>query len=321
MSEPAPLGPDEMATWETEGYVLVRGAISAEQAARGADEVWEFAGKPEHRRFLFGVDRDNEETWYEKTPDSRVDGRTVEIYHGTQQWANRTAPDIYGAFSQILGERRICCSLDAAHISPPSRNLDETLGFLHWDMWHVQRYNDPTHGPCIEPAANHNSAWETIMDQEPEGMREALAARKVQGMLYLTDTPEDTGAFVIVPGFHRQIESWLKNLPASAVPSAEDLLALGTVQVPGNAGDLVIWNSLCPHSAGVNHNREGRVRVVQYLSYRYDSDLENGDREARRAFHRDGQKGNGNRLDLPNEPGNVELTSLGRKIAGLDPWP
>lgn len=44
-------------------------------------------------------------------------------------------------------------------------------------------------------------------------------------------------------------------------------------------------------------------------------------RESRIAFWRDGTIGNGNRHDLPNEPGGVELTPLGRKIAQLDPWP
>ena len=33
-----------------------------------------------------------------------------------------------------------------------------------------------------------------------------------------------------------------------------------------------------------------------------------------------GLVGNGNRLDLPNEPGCVALTPLGRKIAQIDPW-
>ena len=43
-------------------------------------------------------------------------------------------------------------------------------------------------------------------------------------------------------------------------------------------------------------------------------------RAGRIAFWRDGTIGNGNRHSMPNEPGCVELTPLGRKIAQIDPW-
>ena len=49
-----------------------------------------------------------------------------------------------------------------------------------------------------------------------------------------------------------------------------------------------------------------------------DQSAEN--RAGRIAFWRDGTIGNGNRHSMPNEPGCVELTPLGRKIAQIDPW-
>ena len=47
------------------------------------------------------------------------------------------------------------------------------------------------------------------------------------GILYLTDTPPEQGAFTLVPGFQRWGEDWLKSLPGGADPRAQDLYALG----------------------------------------------------------------------------------------------
>ena len=82
--------------------------------------------------------------------------------------------------------------------------------------------------------------------------------------------PVDGGAFACVPGFHRRIDDWLLSLPpagpeGSGKPWTEaDLLRLapGVVYAPGKAGDMVIWNNLLPHGAGVN--RTAVARVVQY---------------------------------------------------------
>ena len=158
------LSEEDLAFWRTHGFVVARQVISAEQAARTADgelhafdrgvgwsghwvgwpaggclgadwarpcaEIWEFASRPEHRAHDFGLDRADEESWYEKTLDSRRGH--VEIYHGPNQWANRTSPGVHEAFSQVLGSTEIVCSKDRANITPPSRNPEERVDSLHW---------------------------------------------------------------------------------------------------------------------------------------------------------------------------------------------
>ena len=51
--------------------------------------------------------------------------------------------------------------------------------------------------------------------------------------------PADAAAYTCVPGFQHRIKEWLQSLPPETAPSREDLVALGAVPVPGNAGDLV----------------------------------------------------------------------------------
>lgn len=49
-----------------------------------------------------------------------------------------------------------------------------------------------------------------------------------QGILYLTDTEAEQGAFTLVPGFHRRIDEWLDGLPPGTDPRQQDLHALGS---------------------------------------------------------------------------------------------
>ena len=142
----------------------------------------------------------------------------------------------------------------------------------------------------------------------------------VQGVLYLTDTPAEQGAFVCVPGFHRRIEDWLDSLPPDADPKQQDLLALGTRRLAAEAGDLIIWHIALPHSAGLN--RGSAPRVAQYITMGPAGDDSEEGRQGRLAFWRERLSGLG-RYDKEREHRErpaARLTTLGRKLAGVDPW-
>jgi ectoine hydroxylase-related dioxygenase (phytanoyl-CoA dioxygenase family) len=84
------------------------------------------------------------------------------------------------------------------------------------------------------------------------------------GILYLTDTPPEQGAFTLVPGFHRRVEDWLKSLPPGADPRSQNIHALGSQPIGGRAGDLIIWHQALPH--GSRPNRGTQPRMVQYIN-------------------------------------------------------
>ena len=89
------------------------------------------------------------------------------------------------------------------------------------------------------------------------------------------------------------------------------LLRLGTKRYPGAAGDLVIWRSDLPHSAGLN--RGSIPRVAQYVSMSPAPQAD--EREARARWLAEGlaaERGEGAAL---------ELSALGRQLVGLDLWP
>jgi ectoine hydroxylase-related dioxygenase (phytanoyl-CoA dioxygenase family) len=98
--------------------------------------------------------------------------------------------------------------------------------------------------------------WDTSLAR-PRGL-------STQGILYLTDTGPEQGAFTCVPGFHRRIDTWLDSLPEGADPRRQDLHALGSMPIGGRAGDLVIWHDALPH--GSRPNRSHLPRIVQYIA-------------------------------------------------------
>jgi Phytanoyl-CoA dioxygenase (PhyH) len=173
-----------------------------------------------------GADPDDPQTWYRRTNH----GIMVQYFQHPAFDAIRRAPRIHKAFAQLWGTDDLWATTDRVGFNVPERP-----GFLfpgprlHWDV--------------------------SVKTPIPFG---------TGGILYMTDTPPEQGAFTLVPGFHRWGEDWLKNLPRGAHPREQDLYALGPQPIGGRAGDLVIWHQALPH--GASPNRGSRPRMVQYVN-------------------------------------------------------
>lgn len=175
---------------------------------------------------FIGANPQQPDTWYGGPQGASI---WIPLIHHPALWANRDSPRIYQAFVQLWNRRDLWVSVDQAGINPPEKPGWHFPGpHLHFDV--------------------------SLQLPIPFG---------VQGILYLTDTATDQGAFTCVPGFHRRIEQWLNSLPPGADPRAQDLTKLGAVPIAGRAGDLVIWHQALPH--GASPNRSARPRVVQYI--------------------------------------------------------
>ncbi len=235
------------------------------------------------------ADPNNPETWY--GPPLRKDGM-VEIYQHQALWDNRQHPRVYGAFADIFGNEKLWVSMDRASMKPPPHPdypEYDSKGFVHWDC-------DTSKLPL------------------PFG---------VQGVLYLTDTTEDMGGFRCIPGFHKNLEEWIKTQPADRNPRAPDLTGLEVKPIPGKAGDLLIWDRLLAHGNG--HNTSNRPRMAQYITMSPARDDENARRqrierwEKRQHTPLDPNAGDPRRWEEQHGK-TAELTPLGRKLLGLDLW-
>lgn len=157
--------------------------------------------------------------------DDKSEGIFVPLVHHPSFERNRRSRRIRQAFAQLYGTEDLHVTIDRGGFNPPGRGVPG----LHWDT-------------SLAPPL----------------------PRYFQGILYLTDTPAEQGAFQCVPGFHRRLEAWLANLPPGADPRAQDLSG-EAVRIAGNAGDMVIWHGALPH--GASANRGLRPRLVQYIAY------------------------------------------------------
>ncbi|HTD33804.1 MAG TPA: phytanoyl-CoA dioxygenase family protein [Candidatus Elarobacter sp.] len=173
-----------------------------------------------------GMDRDDPATWYGGAHGHSI---WVPLVNHPALWANRRAPRVQRAFAQLWNRRDLWMTVDQVGFNPPERPGWRFPGpHLHWDT-------------SLEPPI----------------------AFGLQAMLYLVDVAENQGAFTCVPGFHRRIDAWLRELPPGADPRRQDLEALGAIPISGRAGDLVIWHHALPH--GSSPNRATHPRIVQYL--------------------------------------------------------
>ena len=103
---------DDWSFWITNGYVIIKNAISKTQALATAKFLWEFEDK----------DPNNPETWYLK-PRAKIQMKEligtgmVEVYNHQTLWDNRQEKKIYNAFSDIWGTKKLWVSIDRANLN------------------------------------------------------------------------------------------------------------------------------------------------------------------------------------------------------------
>ncbi|HLK57486.1 MAG TPA: phytanoyl-CoA dioxygenase family protein [Chthonomonadaceae bacterium] len=275
---------EDRAFFEENGYVVVLDVVPKENCEAVINALFEF----------LGMDRNNPEDWYR--PPLKTGGM-IEIYQHQALWNNRQYPRLHQVYSEIWGMEQLCVTIDRAGFKPPQHpdhpEFDHK-GFAHWDV-----------------------------DTSKLPIRFG-----VQGVLCLSDTEPGMGGFQCVPGFHRGLEEWIRTLPPDRNPRVPDLSTLPpdkrVVPIPAKQGSLIIWNNLLLHGNG--HNVSKQPRFSQYISMFPASRLMEETRQARIAQWRDHtppytQTFPGDPRKIEEQFGTTaELTPLGRKLLGLDPW-
>jgi Phytanoyl-CoA dioxygenase (PhyH) len=166
------------------------------------------------------------DTWY----SPRLNGIMVQLFQHSALDVARQSPRIHKAFAQLWGTSDLLATTDRCGFNPPERDGWRYPGpHLHWDI-------------SLEPPVRFD----------------------VQGILYLTDTAPNQGAFICVPGFQHQLDEWLTADPDRQHQRAGSLHIPAPTPIPGRAGDLVIWHGSLPHASSPNHAT--RPRIVQYLT-------------------------------------------------------
>ena len=213
------LSQSDLDFWNANGYVILREAITKEDAKNTIDVICEF----------LGININDPSTWYEPHPAKQ--GIMIQLFQSPQLEKNRRSSKIRRAYEQLWQRTDLWCSTDRVSFNPPENEKWTFPGpRLHWDV--------------------------SLELPIPFGL---------QGLLYLSDTKEDQGAFTLVPGFQNRIEAWINSLPPGTNPRTENLYELGTKPISAGAGDFILWHQALPH--GSSPNTSVLPRFVQYINY------------------------------------------------------
>ena len=277
----------DRAFFDQQGFLVVRQLIPRERVAAVVDAIWEF----------LEFDRNEPSGWY-RAPH-RVNGM-VEMYHHQALWDVRQDPNVYELFRELFGRDDLWVFIDRANLKPPpdaSHPEYDHHGMVHWDM----------------------------------DVRQTPTPFQVQGVLYLVDTRQGEGGFQCVPGAHRRAaeisdgfsdgdlreQQLHERFPEQIGPP---------IEVEAEAGDFIIWHSALPH--GNSRNWSAKPRLAQYVRLFPADPADEELREERIASWRERtHPAFQNPRAFPGDPRGkeaesppAELTSLGRRLLGLDEW-
>lgn len=177
-----------------------------------------------------GANEQDPTTWYQ--PHEFMQKIMLQLFRHPQLDANRQVPKIRHVFEQLWQRTDLVMTTDRVSFNPPETPTWHFPGpDMHWDM------------PLQLPVKF-----------------------ATQGLIYLTDTGEEQGAFCCVPGFHLKIEEWLLEQNKSDIElQQQDWHRWQVKPIAAKAGDLIIWHHALPH--GASPNRGTLPRMVQYINF------------------------------------------------------
>jgi phytanoyl-CoA dioxygenase PhyH len=271
--------------WKENGYIVIKNAVSREQAQETANFLWEFEEK----------DPGDPETWYappraEMQMKELTNTGMVEVYNNQYLWNNRQMQKMYDAFVDIWGTEKLWVTIDRANLNFPMRPGFEYKGFIHWDY-------DP--------------------DTKPVNVQGVLALADQRD--------ENMGGFQCVPELFRTYDTWKLTQPEDRDHFKPDINGFELKKVKMDAGDLLIFNSLLPHGIRPNRSSDKvRIAQYismmpaeednkQLRQWRINSWK---DRIAPEGYAFPGDPRNWEKIKY----GTAQLTDLGKKLLGLEKW-
>ncbi|MFZ9503480.1 MAG: phytanoyl-CoA dioxygenase family protein [Cyclobacteriaceae bacterium] len=279
------LSEDDWAFWQHNGYVVIKNAVSKEQAAATANFLWEFEEK----------DPNDPSTWYtapraEMKMKELANTGMVEVYNNQYLWNNRMTQRVYDAFVDIWGTEKLWVTIDRANLNFPIKPGFEYKGFIHWD------YDPETRPVNVQGVL-------TLADQTDESM----------------------GGFQCIPELFRTYDTWKLTQPEDRNRFMPDTTGFTPVKVKMEAGDLLIFNSTQPHGIRPNlsGNKVRMAQYISMMPAEEDNEALKEwrirswrDRIAPEGYAFPGDPRNWEQTRYQR----AELNELGRKLLGIDKW-
>ncbi|HTO58444.1 MAG TPA: phytanoyl-CoA dioxygenase family protein [Pseudomonadales bacterium] len=235
---------------------------------------------------FIAVDPDDRSTWSNYVAQGHG---IIPLHHHQALWDVRQLPQLHALFSALHGDDKLWVTFDRGSFKVPSSYHESgfRMDAVHWD-------SDPR----------------------------TIENLTVQALVYLTDTPPQQGAFAMVPELYATLDEWLAAGRTDAEARRPDVSNYPLVPLGGAQGSVVVWHRRMPHTSLANNS--DRPRLVQYVTMNPVGDEETRLRNAKECLEKRPpawairQNVRGQQNPEPGPP--VDLTPLGRKLAGVDRW-
>ncbi|MGH2354333.1 MAG: phytanoyl-CoA dioxygenase family protein [Chloroflexota bacterium] len=229
------LSDQEIAQYHEQGYVLVKGVLSREEAEHYRRLILEMVPRdltiPAHWHANAG-----------RIKPMREDGK--QSFETPELLPLLCNERLYAAAVQLLGDHRL-------------RAFDASLGItIRNDSGRDNILSQTPHLDCSVPA--------------DAPFRFTLEEVQVGGCYYFTDVEPTGGGIHVMPGGHRWVEETVRAQGGGLsgrqlYNSWKKLEGVKTVEVTGEAGDFALLHHLMPHAA--SHNRTPTARVAQFTRF------------------------------------------------------
>lgn len=233
------------------GVVVIKDILDNKEIEKTIDAIW-LHDELESR----GVKRDNIETWDRFWPQNgHIEKKgwisTYDDYNCLMSWKNRFNPKLIYVFEQLWKNIR----------------GEEVDLRVKEDRYGVMR-------PIINKNWKTDEGW-LHTDQNPVTQKDLI---KLQGILTLSNSTENNGGFLCIPGFHKQWKNYCElNRPDEDVCPFINQSDSRSEKVTARSGHFIIWDSRLPHCNYPN-NSKNNFRYVQYITY-YPVDLESSKKQ------------------------------------------
>jgi ectoine hydroxylase-related dioxygenase (phytanoyl-CoA dioxygenase family) len=197
---PDVLSPADIRHWDEHGYVILRQAVSADEAAAMASIIYE----------TVGARPDDPASWY--AGENTI---MIERFQGPGLDAARKSPRVHKAFAQLWGTPDLWTIIDRLGFNPPVAHVAPGLGIRrHWDV------------SLVPPIPFATQAILYLTDTAPDQGALELAPgfhRRIDA--WLAEHPDDpravdlSGETIFVGGNAGDLVIWHQALPHGASPN------------------------------------------------------------------------------------------------------
>jgi ectoine hydroxylase-related dioxygenase (phytanoyl-CoA dioxygenase family) len=234
LTSPPVLTDEQLAEFDEQGFVIIKGALSAEEAEA-------------YRQSIVSMMPSNLEippVWH--AADGRIKpmaGPNVQTFDTPELLPLMTNEKLYRAACQLLGSTAL-------------RVMDGSIGITIRNDYHADQ---PLSQTLHLDASVPTSADEFTFEQ-----REL----QVGGCYYLTDVEPNGGGIHVVPGAHKIVEAEARAVGGGGRHLHHDwkqIKHLESIELTGRAGDFAMLHHLMPH--GASHNRNPTARVAYFVRW------------------------------------------------------